>query len=211
MAGDESVSVLRGDLQALRSQITEHHQSQQALLRELAGILHTVSSAFAASNQITASEREHLLSRLENIYLALSQDRRDINESLRRLEQNINDVDNSVQSLHDERKRSVELFTEHHEQFLAEIAPLKPQVEEMRKHLRGLLQKNEITGDDLPISDRIWKVLIKALVSAFATATIILFLTKVLVPWLVGLKGVDVTPAGPAAPAPVKPSAPINP
>jgi chromosome segregation ATPase len=210
MAGEELVSVLRGDLQALRSQITEHHQSQQALLRELAGILHTVSSAFAASNQITASEREHLLSRLENIYLALSQDRRDINESLRRLEQNINDVDNSVQGLHDERKRSVELFTEHHEKFLEEIGRLKPRVDEMVKGLRGLRQKNEITGDDLPISDRVWKVLLQALVTAFATATIILFLTKVVVPWVIGMKGVDITPERPAATTP-KPLAPINP
>jgi chromosome segregation ATPase len=185
---------MRGDLHALRTQISEHHQSQQSLLRELAGIMHTVSSAFAAANQITSSEREHLLSRLENIYLALSQDRRDINETLRRLEQLVNDVGNDVQAIQDERKRSVELFIEQHEQFMKAMETLNPQILEMRAHLRSMRQKDETTGADLPMSEKILKALFKAFWAALATATIILFLSKVVVPWVVGTKPPDLVP-----------------
>jgi hypothetical protein len=197
MSGDESIAVLRGDLHSLRTQVSEHQQSQQSLLREIAGILHTVSSAFAASNQITSSEREHLLSRLENIYLALSQDRRDINETLRRLEQLVNDVVNDIHDVQEERKRSVALFTEQHEHFVETVANLNPHILEMRGHLRGMRQKDETTGVDIPMSEKILKALFKAFWTALATATVILFLSKVIVPWVLGSKPAEIKPVDP--------------
>jgi len=161
----EHISDLKNDLNALYTQGSNH----LALLREVTSILNTVASTLTAANQISAYERESMLSKLEAISAEISNERRDMNNVLARVEHMIEGLDQEFSDFMKNRSEMVD------------------QVNETLRHTRQLVDRDPDTGAEISKSDKLIKALLRAFWVAVATAVVLMGLSKVL-PWIRGLR-----------------------
>jgi septal ring factor EnvC (AmiA/AmiB activator) len=196
MTDESRILDIRNDLASLRLIFSESHTSQQALLRELGGILNAVSSALSASHQIASSDREHLISRLESIGQLLSQDRRDGSETSRRMEAVLASLERDVRDIMTDRQTDRDKLGEIHRgsdsmagditQVLDAVDTINPKIEESLNILRYLAGKDSKTGEPLQLIESILRALQRAFWVAVATAAM-LCIADALLPWVRGL------------------------
>lgn len=186
MADDKELAELRTDLNALRSHASNH----ASLLREITTILNTVSSTLAASNQISAHERESLLTRLDAINVEIGNDRREIAGVLGRIERSIDALDREFETLtkgREEDSGALDEILGHAEVIAEHVQAMRPGLSEALRHTRKLADRDPDTGAEISSSDRAIKALLKAFWAAMATAAILLALSKLL-PWVRGVQ-----------------------
>lgn len=179
MTGEHRIADLRGELSALTSQVSNHYH----LLREITTILGTVSSTLTSANQISAHERESLLSRLETISLELT-------HGMRRIERFMDDLKREFGDQAKGRDDAAESLSEiqrHAEAISAQVSAMHPSVQETLKHTRKLVDRDLDTGVEISRSDKIVKALSKAFWAAVATAAVLLGLSR-LIPWIKGVQ-----------------------
>lgn len=182
MNEDTRLIGLKSDLTALQTQVS----NQYTQIREISGILGTISTTLLSGQQISAHEREALLSRLDSIDTEIDTERREVSAILMRLERAIEGL---VRDLN-EVSRDSEEAVDNLEAISSKLDGLHPHVHETLRHARKLADRDPETGAEVSKSDKALKGLSRAFWTAVSTA-IVLWLLSQIVPWI---KGVHVDP-----------------
>jgi hypothetical protein len=184
MPGDEERSSLP---QLLTIQKLE---SLGASLSDVASVLHSLSAAISAGSQVSAAEREYLLARLDSIISGMNQDRRDEAEIHRRIESDIKSFEREFGNFLEDRVEinrrvtqacdDIGILVEGWKRHEVNMAVVLPQVQETLRLTREGDDRFPDTGIKIPVSDRALKAIYKAAITAIATATALLLLSKLL-------------------------------
>lgn len=175
---DERLAGLKADLSALNTQV----QNQYQQIREISGLLGTISTTLMSAQQISAHERESLLSRLESIDSEIDTERRELSTILTRLERSIEALGRDL----GEVTRDSEEAADSLEAITSKLDDLHPHVHETLRHARKLVDRDPDTGAEISKSDKVLKTLTKVFWTAIATAAV-LWLMSGLLPWVKGL------------------------
>lgn len=184
MPGDEERSSLP---QLLTIQKLE---SLGASLSDVASVLHSLSAAISAGSQVSAAEREYLLARLDSIISGMNQDRRDEAEIHRRIESDIKSFEREFGNFLEDRVEinrrvtqacdDIGVLVEGWKRHEVDMGVILPQAQETLRLAREADDRSPETGIKIPVSDRALKAIYKAAITAIATATALLLLSKLL-------------------------------